>query len=56
MTNQSTSLIENKTQLIQYFNDGIKKNTNLKVGVEHEKFLFNKTNLKRADYDQIKKK
>ena len=29
MTNKSTSFIENKSQLIQYFNDGIKKNTNL---------------------------
>ncbi len=55
MTNQSTSLIENKTQLIQYFNDGIKKDTNLRIGVEHEKFLFNKTDLKRADYNKIKK-
>ncbi len=55
MTNKSTSFIENKNQLIQYFNDGIKKNTNLRIGVEHEKFLFNKTDLKRVDYDQIKK-
>jgi glutamate--cysteine ligase len=55
LTNQSTSLIENKTQLIQYFNDGIKKDTNLRIGVEHEKFLFNKTDLKRADYNKIKK-
>ena len=55
MTNKSTSLIENKTQLIQYFNDGLKKDTNLRIGVEHEKFLFNKTDLKRINYDQIKK-
>ena len=55
MTNKSTSFIENRNQLIEYFNDGIKKNTNLRIGVEHEKFLFNKTDLKRVDYDQIKK-
>ncbi len=55
MTNKSSSFIENKTQLIQYFNDGIKKDSNLKIGVEHEKFLFNKKDLKRVDYDQIKK-
>ena len=55
MTNKSNSFIENKTQLIQYFNDGIKKDTDLRIGVEHEKFLFNKTDLKRIDYDQIKK-
>ena len=55
MTDISTSFIENKSQLIQYFNDGIKKDTNLRIGVEHEKFLFNKTDLKRINYDQIKK-
>ncbi len=55
MTNKSTSLIKNKNELIQYFNDGIKKDTNLRIGVEHEKFLFNKKDLKRIDYDQIKK-
>ena len=55
MTNKSNSFIENKTQLIQYFKDGIKKDTDLRIGVEHEKFLFNKTDLKRVDYDQIKK-
>ena len=54
MTNKSTSFIENKTQLIQYFNDGIKKDTNLRIGVEHEKFLFNKKDLKRINYDKIK--
>ncbi len=55
MTNKSTSFIENKSQLIQYFNDGIKKDTNLRIGVEHEKFLFNRKDLKRVDYNQIKK-
>ncbi len=55
MTNKSNSFIENKTQLVQYFNDGIKKDTDLRIGVEHEKFLFNKTDLKRVNYDQIKK-
>ena len=46
MTNKSASFIENKTQLIQYFNEGIKQDTNVRIGVEHEKFLFNKTDLK----------
>ena len=54
MTNKSNSFIENKTELIQYFKDGIKKDTDLRIGVEHEKFLFNKTDLKRINYDQIK--
>ena len=55
MTNKSNSFIENKSQLIKYFNDGIKKDTNLRIGVEHEKFLFNRKDLKRIDYEKIKK-
>ena len=47
--------IQNKNNLIQYFVEGIKKDDQLRIGVEHEKFLFNKKNLKRIDYDQIKK-
>ena len=54
MSNNSLATIENKSQLIQYFIDGIKKNTNQRIGVEHEKFLFSKKNLKRIDYQQLK--
>ena len=50
-----SNYIQNKNDLIQYFVEGIKKDDQLRVGVEHEKFLFNKKNLKRIDYDQIKK-
>ncbi len=55
MTSNSPTLIENKSQLIKYFTDGIKKNNQLKIGVEHEKFLFNRKDLKRIDYEKIKK-
>ena len=55
MTNNSPTLIENNSQLIKYFNDGIKENNQLRIGVEHEKFLFNKKDLKRIDYEKIKK-
>ena len=54
MTNNSSTPIENKSQLVQYFDDGIKKDNQLRIGVEHEKFLFNETNLKRIDYNKIK--
>ena len=54
MINKS-KLFENKNHLIQYFNDGIKNESQFKIGVEHEKFLFNKNDLKRIDYNQIKK-
>ena len=54
MSNNLKAPIENKSQLIQYFIDGIKKSTNQRIGVEHEKFLFSKNNLKRIDYQQLK--
>ena len=53
MTDKSNTLIE-KSQLIQYFTDGIKKPDQVRIGVEHEKFLFNKNNLNRINYDEIK--
>ena len=55
MNNNSKATIENKSQLIQYFTDGIKENSNQRIGVEHEKFLFNKSDLKRINYEKIKK-
>ena len=55
MTNRFSSPIQNKSQLIQYFINGIKKKHQLRIGVEHEKFLFNRGNLKRVDHEQIKK-
>ena len=32
--------IKNKSQFIEYFSKGIKSQNNLKIGVEHERFLF----------------
>ena len=31
-----------KKEIIDYFKSGIKNTINFKIGVEHEKFLFNK--------------
>ena len=33
-----------KQNLIEYFYQGIKSKDNLKIGVEHEKFVLNKNN------------
>ena len=33
----------NKTKLIQYFEKGIKKNSQQKIGTEHEKFILDKS-------------
>ena len=48
-------MIISKEQIIEYFNSGIKKTKNFKIGIEHEKFLFNKNDNKRVDYSKIKK-
>ena len=42
-------MINNKDQIIKYFEDGIKEEGNLKIGVEHEKFIFNKKNNNRRN-------
>ena len=48
-------IIESKSQLLEYFNKGAKKQDQLLIGVEHEKFLFVGKEKKRVDYEQIKK-
>ena len=48
-------MISHKKHIIKYFESGIKDNKNLKMGIEHEKFLFDRKTNKRADYPTIKK-
>ncbi len=43
-----------KDDLTEYFFRGIKSKTNLKIGVEHEKFILNKNTLKPLSYDEHK--
>ena len=47
-------MINTKDLIIDYFKSGIKDNKNFKIGIEHEKFLFNNQNNKRVDYLKIK--
>ena len=47
-------MISSKEQIINYFKSGIKKTKDFKIGIEHEKFLFNNKNNKRVDYSKIK--
>ncbi len=47
-------MITTKEQIIEYFKSGIKDTKDFKIGIEHEKFLFNKQNNKRVDYLKIK--
>ena len=41
-----------KNDLTQYFFDGIKSKNNLKIGVEHEKFILNKNTLHPLSYEE----
>jgi len=44
--------IKSKENIIDYFNDGIKKN--LSIGVENEKFLFETKSNQRANYNKVR--
>ena len=48
-------LINNKQDLIDYFQQGCKKEDQLSIGVEHEKFLFDGNLNKRINFDTISK-
>ena len=48
-------MINIKEKIINYFNSGVKDTKDFKIGVEHEKFLFDNQNNKRIDYIKIKK-
>ena len=41
-----------KSDLTEYFYKGIKSKHNLKIGVEHEKFILNKNTLKPLSYEE----
>ncbi len=40
-----------KKDLVDYFYKGIKDKNNLKIGVEHEKFVLSKNNFRQVSYD-----
>ena len=46
--------VNTKEHIIEYFKSGIKSSSNFKIGIEHEKFLFDLKNNKRIDYNKIK--
>ena len=48
-------MITNKEQIVNYFSSGIKDTKDFKIGIEHEKFLFDQGKNKRADYKIILK-
>jgi len=46
-------MISSKEHIIEYFKSGIKNVDNFKIGIEHEKFLFDLKKNKRVDYPTI---
>ena len=41
-----------KKDLVEYFYNGIKSRENMRIGVEHEKFVINKKTLKPLSYEE----
>ena len=48
-------MINTKDKIIEYFKSGIKNKKDFKIGIEHEKFLFDINDNRRIDYSKIKK-
>ena len=46
-------MIDSKETIINYFNSGIKKTEDFRIGIEHEKFLFDLKTNKRINYKKI---
>ena len=46
-------MINSKETIINYFNSGIKKTEDFRIGIEHEKFLFDLKTNQRIDYKKI---
>ena len=46
-------MIDSKSKIIDYFNSGIKADKDFRIGIEHEKFLFDVNTNKRIDYKKI---
>ncbi len=47
-------MINSKEKIIEYFKSGIKEIRDFRIGIEHEKFLFNNKDNTRIDYSKIK--
>ena len=47
-------MINTKEKIIEYFKSGITDTKKFKIGVEHEKFLFDNKTYKRVNYSKIK--
>jgi len=48
-------ILENKSDIVDYFNNGCKKEKHLKIGVEHEKFFFENKSNNRINFSTVLK-
>jgi len=48
-------MINHKEHIIKYFESGIKNTKNFRIGIEHEKFLFDQKTNRRVDYSTVQK-
>ena len=48
-------MITHKKHIVNYFESGIKDAKDFKIGIEHEKFLFDQNKNQRADYKTVLK-
>ena len=48
-------MITGKEHIINYFKSGVRDSKDFKIGIEHEKFLFDQNKNKRADYKTVLK-
>ena len=48
-------MITSKEHIVNYFNSGIRDTKDFKIGIEHEKFLFDQNKNQRADYKTVLK-
>ena len=46
-------MITHKEHIINYFKSGIRETKDFKIGIEHEKFLFDKNKNERVTYPTI---
>ena len=47
--------LKDKSDIVKFFEDGCKKKNKLKVGVEHEKFVFNNKSKSRINFQTVLK-
>ena len=48
-------ILKDKSDIVEYFKNGCKKENQLKIGVEHEKFFFENESKNRINFSTVLK-